>query len=104
MSETAYRFDPDLVLREMDAVKAWLSRAGLAGKYVPIDAKVVLNDDDTMTVDVYLTRDGRRYLADDRTAARGTLTVPLVYPPSEVLSLVGIPAVPAGESSPEVTG
>lgn len=102
MAEIAYQFDPDLVLREMDYVKAWLTRAGLEPKHVPINARVVFNDDNTMTVDVYLLNaDGSKYVIEDA-VAKGTATVPLLWPPP-FKSLIGIPAVPAGESAPEVT-
>lgn len=98
MADAVYRFNSSLVRGEMDLITAWLSRAGVDPKNVPIDAKVVVAAD-RMTIDVYLTRDGQRYV-ENGDIARGTVTVPLVYPP-KLVSLVAIPAVPAGESTPE---
>lgn len=83
MPDATYQLDPVLVGREMHDIEAWLARAGVPARNVPVDAKLVLHDDDTMTIDVYLTRDGRKYAAEDGSgAARGTLTVALVRPPA----------------------
>jgi hypothetical protein len=101
MAEAVYRFNSSRVPQEMDEIVAWLSRAGLDPKNVPIGASVVLGDS-TMTIDVYLTRDGQKYV-ENGDIARGTVTVPLVYPP-KLVSLVAIPAVPASEPTPEVQG
>ena len=87
MADATYQFEPVLIGREMHAIEAWLQKAGIEPKNVPVDATVVFHDDDTMTVDVHLRNsDGSRYVA------RGTATVPLVQPPA-FESLVAIPAV-----------
>lgn len=91
MSDATYQFDPVLIGREMHAIEAWLQRAGIEPKNVPVDATVVFHDDGRMTVDVHLRNaDGSRYLIDG-VVARGTATVPLVQPPA-FESLIAMPA------------
>jgi hypothetical protein len=104
MADVVFQFDPMRVGRERHEIEAWLQRAGVNPCNVPTDARVVFSSDDTMTIDVFLLNaDGSKYVIED-TVARGAATVPLIPPRPLFESLVAIPAVPAGEPTPDVTG
>lgn len=89
-----WKFDADQVVPEFDPIMAWLRFNGIVPENVPIDATVVFNDDDTMTVDVFLVNeDGRKYaLPDTGEPARGVQTVPLLVSPPPLKSLIAVPA------------
>jgi hypothetical protein len=73
------------LMDEMDAICGWLRDNGIVPEDVPVDARVTL-DEGTMTIDVYLKRDGHLVIEDGE-VARGTITVPLVRRPPVLASL-----------------
>lgn len=87
-----WRFDRDEVVPEFDPIMAWLRANNVVPENVPLDAEVEFNDDDTMTIDVFLLNEnGRKYLVPGtEKAAMGTVTVPLLVPPPPLKSLVAV--------------
>lgn len=80
-----YYFDYDACIELQKPICAWLEANNVVPGTVPVTAKVVF-DNGSMTLDVWLTRDGEKYLEGGE-PARGTLTVPvLVEPSAEVMS------------------
>jgi hypothetical protein len=82
-----YRFDPDLVMNEMDAITTWCQANGLDPKAIPTDAAVRI-DDSQITVDVWVLTDGKlRIDPETDRPRRGTTTVPLKQAPDSLESL-----------------
>lgn len=75
------------LLTEMRDIVGWLTANDIPADDVPLDARVVL-DRRNMSIDVFLRRNGRFYVADDGEGfARGTVTVPIRRRPPVLASL-----------------
>lgn len=92
-----YRFDPDLIPRELAAICDWARANNLTPEQIPVDALVTI-DGRNLTVEVWADLAGNPSLkawagpAPDLMPPRCTVTVPLLVKPPAFAALKPVDA------------
>jgi hypothetical protein len=82
---------------ERETLQAWFDAHGVDHRHVPIDPRMV-KAGDVLHVEVFATRDGRKYVAEDgETAMRWVSFTPRTPPPWPGLTLPFPPPPVLGE-------